>query len=159
MITLRPIDRSNVWDIAELDVREDQQDLVMTAQVSIMEAYAIEKSGGWAAPFGLYDGDTPVGFVMFTYGDAPDNWEPERGYEIYEINHFYIDERYQGRGYGKAGIRAALDYIRTKPAGPASLLWIGYKPWNPIAERLYFGAGFGPSDYRNYDERVGVMAL
>ena len=159
MVTLRPVDNSNIWEVAELDVRPDQQNLVMTATDSILECYGIEKSGGWAAPFGIYDGDTAVGFVMFTFGEKPCEWNPDCAKGTYEIDRFYIDRRYQGKGYGKAGIRAAVDYIRTLPCGPAPMCWIAYKPGNDIAARLYASAGFVETDMRNYEEIIAVLPL
>jgi len=159
MVSLRKIDNGNIWDIARLKVREDQEWLVTSAQDSIIEAWGTVASGGWALPLGIYDDDKPVGFTMFTFGDNPCNWNPEIAHDNYEVNRFLIDQRYQHMGYGKAAIRLVVDYVRTLPAGPADYCWIGYKPSNNIAAKLYASAGFIPTDMKNYDETIAVLKL
>lgn len=63
MLKLREITLENVWRIVRLKVTKAQEDYVASNLESIAEAYATEKSGGIALPFGLYDGEEPVGFV------------------------------------------------------------------------------------------------
>ena len=62
MITLRKVDARNIWQIVALEVREEQKSFVATNTESILEAYCAVTNGGVALPFGIYDGDTPVGF-------------------------------------------------------------------------------------------------
>lgn len=66
----------NIWKIVRLSVWETQSDFVATNTESILEAYTTIPSGGVAPPFGIYNGDTPVGFVMFGYGTTSDTDEP-----------------------------------------------------------------------------------
>ncbi len=35
--------------------------------ISIIEAYTTITGNGYAFPFGIYDGDTPVGFLMIGF--------------------------------------------------------------------------------------------
>ena len=60
--------------------------------------------------------DVPVGFVMLSIDTAT----PE-----YYLWRFMIDQRYQGRGYGREAIRQVIDHVRTLP-GAAELLvsWV-----------------------------------
>ena len=73
MITLRKVDARNIWQIVALEVREEQKSFVATNTESILEAYCAVTNGGVALPFGIYDGDTPVGFLMIGYGCG--DWE------------------------------------------------------------------------------------
>ena len=70
------IDNQNVWDIVKLKVREDQSSFVATNDYSIIEAYATISSGYVALPFGLYEEEQPVGFVMIGYGAIGDEVGP-----------------------------------------------------------------------------------
>lgn len=158
-IHLRTIDRSNVWALARLRVREEQEDFVATNVESILEAYATEQSGAVALPFGIYDEETPVGFLMLGYGELPDEENPEIAKGNYCIWRFMIGENYQGRGYAKAGIQAALDYIRTWPCGRAEYCWLSYEPDNAAARSLYHRFGFVENGETDGDEIVAVLRL
>ena len=159
MITLRKVDASNLWDIVALEVREDQRDFVTNARDSILECWAITASGEWAAPFGIYDDDTPVGFVMFTYEKSPGPDSPAVAAGNYDISHFYIDRRYQHKGYGRAALLLSIDYLRTFPCDKADCIWIAWHPDNTVAAHLYESVGFKVTNMRNYHEIVSVLPL
>lgn len=159
MITLRKVDDSNEQEIVQLCVREDQQEYVTSALDSMGEYRAITTAGDWAAPFGIYDGDLPVGFVLFTYEKSPSSNAPAVAAGNYDISHFYIDKRYQHRGYGREAIRLCIDYLRTFPGGIADYIWIAWNPANHVAEHLYASAGFRATDMKNYIETVGVLPI
>ena len=108
---LRSIDLKNVWDIVRLRVAEDQEDFVSPNVYSLAEAYAARESGRVALPFGLYEADEPVGFVMIGYGSIGDADEPEWVSESYCIWRVMIDRRYQGKGLGKAAMQKTLAFI------------------------------------------------
>lgn len=63
MLRLEKVDGKNVWDILKLKVSEPQRNFVAPNYVSIIEAYTAITANGYAFPFGLYDGEKPVGFV------------------------------------------------------------------------------------------------
>ena len=60
MLRLEKINGKNVWDILKLSVDEGQRSFVASNDVSIIEAYTTITNDGFAFPFGIYDGDTPV---------------------------------------------------------------------------------------------------
>ena len=68
MIRLEAISGKNVWDILKLRVGEAQKSFVAPNDVSIIEAYIAITHHGHAFSFGIYDGDTPVGFCMIGFG-------------------------------------------------------------------------------------------
>ena len=85
MVELRKVDAKNIWKICALEVAEDQRNFVATNTQSILEAYCAISSGGVAMPYGIYDGETPVGFVMLGFGC--EDWEdaPEIAKDTYNI--------------------------------------------------------------------------
>ena len=159
MITLRKIDARNVWELVALEVQEEQKSFVATNTESILEAYCAITNGGVALPFGIYDGETPVGFVMIGYGC--DDWEdaPAIARNNYSIWRLMIDRNCQGRGYGKAALTAALDYIRRFPCGKAECCFLSYEPENSVAKQLYHSFGFRENGEMDGEEVVAVLKL
>ena len=67
MIHLEKVNGKNVWEITKLRVSEPQKCFVAANDVSIVEAYITITANGFAFPFGIYDGEIPVGFIMIGY--------------------------------------------------------------------------------------------
>ncbi|MFR5704638.1 MAG: hypothetical protein ACLUEF_02465 [Faecalibacterium prausnitzii] len=73
MLHLEKVNGNNVWDILKLTVSESQKNFVATNEISIIEAYTAITGNGHAFPFGIYDEDKPVGFLMIGF-DVDDYW-------------------------------------------------------------------------------------
>ncbi len=159
MVTLRKVDLSNIQAVLELSVGEAQKGFVADNTASILEAYATQASGYTALPFGIYEEETPVGFVMFGYDTLDDEDEPEVAVKNYCIWRFMIDRRYQGRGLGKAALAVSLDYLRTMPCSEAAQCWLSYEPENTAARALYRAAGFRENGEVCGGEIVAVREL
>ena len=160
MLRLEKINGKNVWDILKLSVSEDQENFVARNETSIIEAYTTITANGHAFPFGIYDGDMPVGFLMVGF-DKDDYWEdaPAIAAGNYNFWRLMIDKKYQGRGYGKEAVRLALDFIKTFPCGKAEFVWLSYEPENDNARRLYASYGFKESGEMDGDEVIAVLRL
>lgn len=160
MVKLEPVTRHNIRQLLKLHVHEDQRDFVASNTESIVEAYLALSSGGHAWPFGIYDDDTPVGFLMIGYG-ADEEWEnpPAFAREGYTLWRLMIDRTYQRRGYGRAAIGLALDFIRTFPCGRAETCYLSYEPDNARARSLYLSMGFVETGDMDGDETVAVLYL
>ena len=159
MVTLRKVDLSNIWAVLELSADEPQKSFVADNAASILEAYATQASGFTALPFGIYEDETPVGFVMFGYDALGDEDEPKVAVKNYCIWRFMIDRRFQGRGLGKAALAVSLDYLRTRPCGEAAQCWLSYEPENAAARALYHAAGFHENGEICGGEIVAVLDL
>lgn len=159
MIQLRKVDIQNVWNILALSVSDNQKSFVATNTESIVEAYCAITGGGVALPFGIYEEDTLVGFTMISYGC--DDWEdaPAIARDNYAIWRLMIDQRFQGKGYGKAAMAAILDFIRTFPRGKAEYCMLSYEPENTVAKALYHSFGFRENGEMDGDEIVAVLKL
>ena len=159
---LVPLSLRNVWEIVHLRVtqEQDERDFVASNGCSVIEAFAAREDGYSALPFGLYEGGKPVGFLMIGYG-ADEEWENPPAYarEGYTLWRLMIDRSYQGRGYGRAAIMLALDFIRTFPCGPSETCYLSYEPDNVRARDLYLSMGFAETGDMDGDEAVAVLYL
>ena len=129
MIHLEKINGENIWDILKLNVSDSQKNFVASNDISIIEAYTAITSNGYAFPFGIFEGNNPVGFVMIGY-DKDDYWKdaPAIADGNYNLWRLMIDKNYQNRGYGKQAVELALRFIRTFPCGKADFCWLSYEP-------------------------------
>lgn len=160
MIRLEKVNGKNVWNLLKLHVSEGQKSFVAPNDVSIIEAYIAIAHHGRAFPFGIYDGDTPVGFCMIGFG-TDDEWDdaPVVAEGNYNLWRFMIDERYQGRGYGKAAMKLILDFIAGEPCGRSDYCWLSYEPENSAAKALYASFGFQETGETDGDEVIAVLKL
>ena len=160
MLKLEKVNGKNVWDILSLKVAESQKEYVASNDTSIIEAYTTITGNGYAFPFGIYENDTPVGFLMVGY-DTDDYWEdaPAIAKGNYNLWRLMIDERYQGKGYGKEAVRLALNFVRTWPCGRADYCWLSYEPENDVARELYRSFGFAETGEYDGEELIAVLEL
>ena len=138
----------------------NQKNFVADNTVSMIEAYIAITANGNAFPFGVYDENTPVGFLMVGY-DTDDDWEdaPAIAKGNYNLWRLMIDKAYQGKGYGKEAVKLALEFIRTFPCGKAEFCWLSYEPENQTAAKLYGSFGFEETGDMDGDERIAVLKL
>lgn len=160
MLRLEKVTGKNVWSILKLSVSQEQESFVAPNDVSIIEAYTAITGNGYAFPFGIYEGETPVGFLMIGF-DADDCWEdaPSIARGNYNLWRLMIDKNYQNKGYGKEAVRLALEFIKTFPCGKADFCWLSYEPENEIASRLYHSFGFAETGEMDGDEIIAVLKL
>ena len=143
MIHLVDIDPGN-WRL-KLAVTESQKHYVANSAVMLARAYAYRNQRSRA--FVIYDDETPVGMVL--YYDLPD-------LECYDLSQIFIDERYQGRGYGRAATKLILDAM--KQDGKFSKVDLCYIEGNDAAKTLYESFGFVEID-RDEDEIIMELQL
>ena len=160
MLRLERVHGKNVWEILKLSVEEGQTSFVASNTVSIIEAYTTTTGGGYAVPFGIYDDNVPVGFLMIGYG-TDEYWDdaPEIANNNYSLWRLMIDKSCQHRGYGKEAVRLALNFIKTKPCGEAEYCWLSYEPENVVAKKLYGSFGFVETGDKDGGELIAVLKL
>lgn len=157
-VTLEKVTYANFWEICELKVAEPQKDFVAANLMSLAGAYVCVTTGGTAQPFGVYAGKRLVGFVMIGYG-TNDEMDLPVAVDNYCLWRLMIDERYQGKGYGRAAVQAALDWMRTDPLGKANYCWLSFEPENEVARTLYASFGFQETNQRCGNELIAVLPL
>ena len=160
MVRLEKIDGKNVWDALRLSVKEDQREFVAGNDVSIIEAYTTITANGYAFPFGIYDDEQLVGFLMIGF-DKDDYWDdaPDIANGNYNLWRLMIDQRYQHEGYGRKAVELALEFVRTFPCGKADYCWLSYEPENVVAKELYASFGFAETGEMDGEELIAILKL
>lgn len=133
------------WRV-NLKVKEAQKGYVSDLSNILARAYAYRDSRSKA--FILYLGEIPVGTAM--YYDL-DEWQ------AYDFSQLLIDERYQGRGYGKEACELVLDKMRQD--GKFKKVVLCYIEGNTVAEKMYESLGFRTTGEVDEDEIVMSMEL
>lgn len=140
MIHLRKITEENFIDAFHLKLAPDQERFVSHPIRSLAQAYVYREQ---CQPFGIYEGDAMVGYVMVIYDyDVPE----------YDIWHMMIDVSKQKRGYGRAALDRVLDYIKAKPFGPSNRVTLTCNKDNIQALNLYKSRGFTETGTVDEDE-------
>lgn len=140
MINLRKITEENFIDAFNLKLALGQERFVSHPIRSLAQAYVYREQ---CQPFGIYKGDTMVGYVMVIYDyDIPE----------YDIWHMMIDESNQRRGYGSLALDQVLDYIKSKPFGDSNRVTLTCNRDNIQALNLYKIKGFKETGAADEDE-------
>ena len=154
-LSIQPVTKSNWHALTKLKVREDQTQFVASNVYSIAESqYGYDEpdgSGHWDMfPFGIYDGETPVGFFMYGYNFS------NREFEAFIIR-LMVDENQQGKGYGKFGMQQMLEIFRQDER--IKNVGISYELENEVARKLYASLGFVETGEMLGEETLAVLAL
>lgn len=126
-LSLTPIDGDN-WRV-RLSVREDQRHYVSDTANILARAYALREQRSVALHITL--DDTPIGMLMYH------DWEEG---ECYVLSQFFIDQRWQGQGYGYAAMQLLLDEFRRD--GRWNKVDLCYCEGDEPAMKLYEKCGF-----------------
>lgn len=135
MTEVRAVTIENWQALIDLKVREDQKNFVASNVYSIAQSkFGDEYEGHWDLfPFGIYDEDKPVGFLMYALNL---NHPTHQAF----IQRLMVDENFQGKGYGRFGMNWMLDFFRADER--IKVVGISYEPHNEVARKLYAGLGF-----------------
>lgn len=152
MPELRPVTKENWEDLIKLKVREDQKNFVASNLYSIAQAqFGEEFEGHWDLhPFGIYDEETPVGFLMYGLNLS----HPK--YQAFIIR-LMVDGKYQGRGFGRFGMEKMLEIFRADER--INEVGISYEPENEGARKLYASLGFVETSEMVEGETLAVLKL
>ncbi|MBI5936081.1 MAG: GNAT family N-acetyltransferase [Chloroflexi bacterium] len=152
MPEIRPVDKANWRALIKLDVHEAQKEFVASNLYSIAESqFGFDFEGHWDyLAFGIYDNDTPVGFLMYGLNLA----HPARQAFITRL---MVDEKFQGQGFGRFGMEKMLEIFRTDAR--VKEVGISYEPENDVARKLYANCGFAETGAMIGDEVLAVLKL
>ena len=156
-ISLQPITADNRIDCIDLKPTEEQQCIgfVSPNQLSLAQAYAER----WWQPYAIYADDIMVGFVL--YGCWPPSGVPVHHTDaepgVHFILRFMTDARYQGRGYGRAGMAAVIAQIKREPG--AHKITISYDGSNLVMAQICKSVGFQATGSVIDDEIEACISL
>ncbi len=142
---LKTITEQNYQKILDLSTGAGQEEFVAQNVRSLAQAWVFRDR---ARPYALYEGEEPVGFIMF-------DWRPEKKWV--EIWRLMIDHRFQGKGYGRAAVQKALEFLRE--SGLFEKVQINYVEENQGAKHLYRSMGFQETGAMEGNEVVMEMDL
>lgn len=143
-VTLCPVGRDNWRAIAQLEVTAEQRAFV-AAPCYYLALCAYDNV--WQ-PLAITLADQVIGFLMWAIDPADQNW--------CWLGGILIDQRYQGRGYGRQAVQVALTLLAAEQGQHAFAL--SYQPVNTIAKRLYATLGFVETDEWEGDEIVARLS-
>ena len=147
MINLKKITEDNFIDAFDLKLGAGQDGFVSHPIRSLAQAYVYRNQ---CQPFGIYNDDEMVGYVMVIYDyDIPE----------YDIWHMMIDVKHQGKGFGKAALEIVLSYIGSKPFGDSNRVTLTCNKDNEVALALYHSIGFKDTGVIDDDEIEMSMEL
>ncbi|BCJ52760.1 N-acetyltransferase [Actinoplanes sp. NBRC 14428] len=126
-VELRPVTRDNFRAVIRLEVGPDQDGFVAPNVVGIAQAYVHPGS----EPFAVYADDELVGFVLLQPGERAGD---------HVLVRLMIDHRFQGRGFGRQALEAAVDHAAREHK--AEVVRLSFVPANDRARALYLSAGF-----------------
>lgn len=143
MVHLEKIDKTN-WRLG-LRVSDCQKHFVSDSPGILARAFAYRENRSRA--YVIYDEEIPVGMVMYYDCDELD---------AFDLSQMFIDERYQGKGYGAAAMRLVLAQMRQDKKYPKVCLC--YIEGNTAAKNLYEKFGFVQCD-QDEDEIIMELTL
>ena len=152
LLELRPVTQKNWQSLIKLKVRDGQQDFVSSNVYSIAESqFGFDEEGHWDLfPYGIYKNGEPVGFAMTGL-----NINHPRFQGL--ILRLMVDERYQGRGYGREAMKVMTEMFLANERVRA--VCISYAPENDTARKLYASFGFVETGEMLESEVLAVLQL
>ncbi|MBF9035134.1 GNAT family N-acetyltransferase [Rhodobacterales bacterium HKCCE2091] len=135
MLALRPPTRATIRRLWKLDIAEEQRGFVAPNLVTLAQA----PYEGGAFPFGIWNGDEPVGFLALIdfrqIHELEDGDDPNAAY----LWRLMIAAQHQRKGYGREALGLCFDWARGMclPRIVTSAV-----EENEVALRLYESAGF-----------------
>jgi diamine N-acetyltransferase len=151
-VSLREITDQNREEVIALRIAASQEGYVSSVADSLEEARDTPEGNPWYRA--IYADDQPVGFVMLSWNVIPD---PPRIIGPWFLWKLLIDERYQGRGYGRQAVRLVADIAHDQGA---SELLTSYAAGEMSPESFYRQIGFVPTGEEDEKgEKVLVLPL
>ena len=139
MIRLETVNPDN-WRL-RLKVSDAQKSFVADSATILARAYAYRESRSKA--YVIYNDTLPVGMALY-YDCAELN--------AYDLSQLFIDERYQGNGFGIEATKQILDKMKSDSKYDKVMLC--YIDGNEVAKNMYEKLGFKLTGDRDEDEII-----
>lgn len=149
-IEFREITDENVEAVVALRIAPSQEGYVDPVADCLLIAKETPEGNPWYRA--IYADDQPVGFVMLSWNVTPD---PPRIIGPWFLWKLLVDERFQGRGYGREAVELVAGIAREH--GAAALL-TSYGLGENGPELFYRRVGFVPTGEED-DKGEPIVAL
>ena len=144
VVTIREITEENWIQAVKLKVKKEQEDFVASNAGSLAES----KFRPYLDCFGIYSEGEMVGFSAV--GQSP------HSRSVWIVRHM-VDAKHQGQGYGKAGLKKVIKYLRDKFS--CVEIFLDVTPENEVALGLFKKAGFKMTDRKVTDRKHGKLPV
>lgn len=135
MIHLEPITWDNFWKVIELEVSQDQKEFLPDVAVYMAQSYVNLSLEYSDQCFAIYDQDDLIGFTKIIF--VPRAVLPYRmDVDSFMIDAFLIDQKFQGKGYGKKAFEVVLDHISKRKTDDVAISLTCYEK-NEVAKKLF----------------------
>ena len=147
-VRLSPVTWDNMDEVIGLSVSIEQGNMGVPSNLrSLADAFISRLP---IRAYAIYADDIVIGFIMYAYNQrANTNHWSDNSYFIWR---FMIDEKYQGKGYGRQAITMVINEINTLPFGHADWIFLSTDPVNHAARHLYKSLGFADAPLRHQDD-------
>ena len=149
-VTLREITGDNYFQVLELKISPEQEAAKFVAPVvrSLADAWYY-RGEGITYPKAIYAKDDLVGFIMY-------DLDPEEQ-QVF-IWRFLIDQRYQGKGYGRQTIEAVVEMA--KEQAQITKVVADYVDGNEPMKKILLDLGFEVTGFnKEINEHIMVYQL
>jgi diamine N-acetyltransferase len=151
-VSLREITDENREAVVALRIAESQEGVVSSVADSLLEAEETPEGNPWYRA--VYADDEAIGFVMLSWDVTP---APPRIIGPWFLWKLLIDERHQGRGYGREAVKLVADIARDH--GATELLTT-YVVGDNNPQPFYTHIGFVPTGEEDEKgERILALSL
>jgi diamine N-acetyltransferase len=150
-VQLKLVTRENWEEALNLKVNKQQSHFAPSVAISLAKVY-IKPDGESVEyiPFAIYDKEIMVGFIMYAYEENTTN--------MYWINGFMIDEKFQKKGYGRAALAEMIEWILNRFTNCKEIRLTVYRD-NHVARELYKSFGFLPTGDVYGEEDVMFLSV
>lgn len=145
-VELRKINSENWREALQLSVSVEQQkfvaDVTPPVAIALVKAY-VKPDGKRVDPYGIYNQNEMIGFfnLHFTPKSKEDYW----------LFHFFIDKRFQRKGFGSESIKQLIKHLKhTHPS--CNRLCLTVNPENAAGKLFYIKLGFNDDHNLTYGE-------
>ena len=126
-VHFKNIDNSNEYKVRNIKLKPGQEKFIETVDECLKEADTYRE---WH-PIAIYNYTEIIGFAMYrSFGLNKDTW----------IDRIMIDEKYQGKGYGKTAMMELIDIVSKE--FEVNVIYLSISDENKIAYSLYKSIGF-----------------
>lgn len=149
-VTLRDITGDNYFQVLELKISPEQEAAKFVAPVvrSLADAWYYREEG-ITYPKAIYADEDLVGFIMY---------ELDTEEQQVFIWRFLIDQRYQGKGYGRQTIEAVLEMA--KEQAQITKVVADYVDGNEPMKKILLDLGFEETGFnKEINEHIMVYQL